>query len=222
MDDRIPDITAQVRALVDRADDPAPLICLTGHSGTGKSTLIQRVLDGYVGRVAGYMTLRYVAADGSRAFETIPVSSPEAMGPLTRVGDRLPTDRDCFLRVGSQHAVFDVERFTKTVLPLLRDEADLLILDEVGGEELLEDTFFDAFIRLIEHRGARTVLFVWKKERPGGGKRVRHLSDTARAKLSDRRRAVAMLPDLTVIDLDRFACSDASPDPPLAPFAQKR
>lgn len=179
-------------------------ILLTGAIGSGKSTFVQHLIDDMGAVPAGYMTIRHIDADERRqCFTHVPAASQRGTGFLTvrhPEGDSFPEDR-CFLIADSQGRRFDLDRFQGSVLPLIDRPGTLLVLDELGGDELLIDDFYRKILQLLEDR-SRPVLLVWKHdasfERSVGRS---SLPEVDKALLRERRLAIASHPALVQVEL---------------------
>jgi nucleoside-triphosphatase len=132
-------------------------IILTGPPQCGKTTVIQRVVAAFPGRVAGFYT-REVRAGGRRVgFEIVTLNGAAAL--LSHVDFSGP------FRVGKYGV--NLDNFHRVALPTLEAQAgvDLIVVDEVGKMECLSDKFVAAMERLWD---APVALLVSVAEKGGG------------------------------------------------------
>lgn len=119
-------------------------IFLSGPPGIGKTTAIKRVVEELAGLwLVGFTTDEVRVGGRRRGFKIITLDGRE--GVLADVGIRSPW------RVG-RYGV-DVEGFERLVCPLLEreaDEADAVVIDEVGKMECLSERFCRAAERLAD------------------------------------------------------------------------
>jgi nucleoside-triphosphatase len=115
-------------------------ILLTGPPQCGKTTVVQKVVGGFPGQVAGFYT-REVREQGRRAgFEIVTLAGDIAL--LSHVDFPGP------LRVGKYGV--NLENFHRLALPTLdaAPNLDLIVVDEVGKMECLSARFVAAVERL--------------------------------------------------------------------------
>lgn len=119
-------------------------ILLTGRPGIGKTTAIQRVAELLAGRrLAGFITEEVRVGDTRRGFRILTFDGRD--GILADVG--LHTQ----WRVSKYHV--DVEGFERLVCPMLEtatDEADVVLVDEIGKMECFSRRFCQAVERLAD------------------------------------------------------------------------
>ena len=161
------DLLAYVRArLTDDKGRKAANLLVTGAIGSGKSTFVQHLIDDLGADPSGYMTIRHVDADEKRiGFVHVPAASQRKTGFLTVRHDELtsfPTV-DCFLHVDDQGRHFDLDLFNQKVEACLSKPGSLTILDELGGDELLSDAFFQRVMETLE-KSPVPVILVWKQD----------------------------------------------------------
>lgn len=116
-------------------------VLLTGKPGVGKTTVVLRVLEGFQGKAGGFIT-QEVREGGARVgFKVKDLGGREAMMahrdfPGPKVG-----------RYG-----VSLETFESIALPALKkalEEADLVVIDEVGKMELFSKAFKDLVLRAL-------------------------------------------------------------------------
>ena len=107
---------------------------LTGAMGCGKSTAIRRGLGEDLTRLGGFLTDRVRDRDGKVLYFTL--------------ADTYGKRSEIFLDVSESAPVIRWETFSGLGRELLRGEA--LVLDEIGGVELLCPAFLEALERLLE------------------------------------------------------------------------
>ena len=132
-----------------------PRLFLTGPSGCGKSTMIRRELGDLAHRAGGFRTLRERSEDGRICGFVI--GSADGYGP-----------KDRFLDLTGEKPRIDLEIFSGVGLDYLRraPERQFALLDEVGGVELLNEQFMDAFARYLQ--GSQPCIGVMKGPGPAG------------------------------------------------------
>lgn len=201
---------AQERALLDRArrrleggDPRGQNLLVTGAIGSGKSTFVQHLLDEMKADPSGYMTIRHVDADERRiGFAHVPAAGQAVTGFLTVRHDRpetFPRDQ-CFLFVDQEGRSFDLDLFYDRASSFLARPGSPLILDELGGDELLSDDFFRLVMELLE--GRVPVILVWKQAGSFDRSVARStLSEEAISLLRDRRKAIEDHPSLFQLEL---------------------
>ncbi|MGI6156869.1 MAG: iron chelate uptake ABC transporter family permease subunit [Saccharofermentanales bacterium] len=192
---------------VDRLFQATPRhhLLVTGAVGSGKSTLIQHLLDHFDWRATGYMTIRHVVS-GKRltGFVHVPAASRTSTGALTiqHPDDTTFPREACFLLSDQDGRRFDYERFRARVNDLIRDTGDVVVLDELGGDELLDDAFFERVIALLDDR-SRPVIIAWKHEDSyRRSLRRTAMSEDDVARVLERRRAIEQHPAVAGIELD--------------------
>ena len=145
---------------------------LTGPSGCGKSTMIRRELGELVHRAGGFATIRDRDEQGNvRGFDIL---SADGYGP-----------RDRFLDLTGETPRIDLEVFSGVGRDYLRraGERSFAILDEIGGVEVLNETFMDELARYL--RGSQPCIGVMKGAGPAG-KLVEMMGLTVRYELARR------------------------------------
>ena len=149
-----------------------PRLFLTGPSGCGKSTMIRRELGDLAHRAGGFRTLRERSEDG-RICGCV-IGSADGYGP-----------KDRFLDLTGEKPRIDLEIFSGVGLDYLRraPERQFALLDEVGGVELLNEQFMDAFARYLQ--GSQPCIGVMKGPGPAG-KLVEMMGLTVRYELARR------------------------------------
>lgn len=121
-------------------------LLVTGKPGVGKTTLVERVVDEFRGRLrlAGFTTGEIRDRSGARVgFEVATVEGQR--GELARVGLRSPH------RVG-RYGV-NVQEFESLVLPMLaRRDVELMVIDEIGKMECASARFRGAVEDVLDAR----------------------------------------------------------------------
>ncbi len=179
-------------------------LLVTGVIGSGKSTFVQRYLEDTGLRPAGYMTIRHTTRRGQKTgFSHIPAGIQRETGLLTvrhQNGKTFP--EDCFLLVEGENSHFDVEQFADKTFPLLEKQGDVIVLDELGGVELLDDKIFHRVMQLLENRET-PVIIVWKHDQ-SLEESLSHsdLVDSEKVILNERRRAILSHESMTGIMLE--------------------
>ncbi len=185
-------------------------LILSGESGSGKSTVVQEFLSDFRGPIRGYTTVRHRSSGKNMvAFQHIllPVSaSPDQL--TLEYPDRLPADIDYFLYRDEDKLDFDRSAFLRLAeymspAQTYQYEApELMLWDEVGGEELLIDSFFETLFYWLDQDDKPAQIIVWKKQRLRSKMRLAHLT-AAELELLDRRRLEIMNhPSVNLHDLD--------------------
>lgn len=149
-----------------------PRLFLTGPSGCGKSNMIRRELGELVHRAGGFTTVRDRDENGTvRGFE---IMSADGYGP-----------RDRFLDLTGAEPWIDLEIFTGVGVDYLHraGERSFAVLDEIGGVELLNESFMDELARYL--RGSQPCIGVMKGAGPAG-KLVEMMGLTLRYELARR------------------------------------
>ena len=161
------ELLAYVRSrLMDDKGQKAANLLVTGAIGSGKSTFVQHLIDELDAEPSGYITIRHVDADENRiGFVHVPAANQQGTGFLTVRHDDLTSfpSQDCFLFVDDQGRHFDQDLFYRKVESYLRKPGSLIILDELGGDELLSDAFFHLVTDTLE-KSAVPVILVWKQD----------------------------------------------------------
>lgn len=187
-------------------------LLITGAIGSGKSTFVQHFID-YVQAVpAGYMTIRHVdPEEKTLGFAHRPAANQAGTGFLTvrhEGRDDFPA-ASCFLLVDDKGRRFDLEAFARGAVELIDRPGTLVILDELGGDELLQDHFYNKILSLLE-ASERPLILVWKQdaslERSIGRS---GLTGEEKDLLRLRRKEIFSHPSLTRIELENDSQSAA-------------
>lgn len=145
---------------------------LTGPSGCGKSTMIRDELGDLVHRAGGFNTIRDRDENGNiRGFEIL---SADGYGLHER-----------FMDLTGPEPVIDLEVFSGAGVDYLRraGERRFAVLDEIGGVELLNESFMDELARFL--RGNQPCIGVMKGSGPAG-KLVEFMGLSVRYELARR------------------------------------
>lgn len=111
---------------------------LTGPDRSGKSKLIHRALGDDIRRAGGFITAREWDGDGNAlSFDLMPA---DGSGQAER-----------FLEFVDGRAVSHPEVFSQSGTRMLRQAGNrnFVVLDELGGVELLDDSFVRALVQLL-------------------------------------------------------------------------
>lgn len=123
---------------------------IEGPSGIGKTTLLLEALGTLSCQPGGFVTLRLVNQEGlTQAFS---LTSPSlATSSIQLYSKAIP---NIFLERDRQGMVWHIEVFEEAGMKLLfeSEEKRLLLLDEIGGCELLSDSFSQRLLELLEGR----------------------------------------------------------------------
>lgn len=158
-------------------------IFLSGDSGSGKSTLLLDFLSQSDLEAAGYTTVHLLDQEGRRVahqlrdlrlliHELRQTSRKDegfddwlfAQASTDSADTAVSADIDapCFCRLEEGRMAFFPRLFVEESLALLSQypRPELLVLDEVGGPELLEDDFYVKLLDMLDSR--QPLLLVWK------------------------------------------------------------
>lgn len=158
-------------------------IFLSGDSGSGKSTLLLDFLSQSDLEAAGYTTVHLLDQEGRRVahqlrdlrlliHELRQTSRKDegfddwlfAQASTDSADTAVSADIDapCFCRLEEGRMAFFPRLFVEESLALLSQypRPELLVLDEVGGPELLEDDFYTKLLDMLDSR--QPLLIVWK------------------------------------------------------------
>lgn len=128
---------------------------LTGPDRCGKSDMIHRTLGDRMGSAGGFVTIRTL--DGNGNIQSFDLKAADGSGQPGR-----------FLEFGGVEPVTRLEVFSQMGTRLLRQGAHrpFVVLDELGGVELLDDGFVRALVKLL--RGDTPCIGVMKGSGPAG------------------------------------------------------
>ncbi|KAL2744659.1 nucleoside-triphosphatase THEP1, partial [Vespula maculifrons] len=121
-------------------------VLLTGPPGIGKTTVcmnIASILEKQNRTFNGFYTEEVRGENGSRiGFDIVLIKDKEKRIPLARTDrNRLSQQQFSKYRVGNYH-VF-VNNFENSVLPVIKTDVDILLIDEIGKMELYSKKFYD-------------------------------------------------------------------------------
>ena len=120
-------------------------IILEGGSGSGKSTLLGTALRDKGFRLSGVFTARVLGREGERlGFSLYPASELESGDPSLLIRS-VNEAQNLFLEFRGGKPLFHFDTYLASFLAGLRPSADLLVIDEFGGLELLDDAIYAAF-----------------------------------------------------------------------------
>ncbi|NLC40080.1 MAG: ATP-binding protein, partial [Clostridiaceae bacterium] len=148
-------------------------LILSGESGSGKSTAVQEFLSSFRGPVRGYTTVRHRSSGKNTvAFQHILLPVSAAPDELTlEYPDQLPADLVYFLYRDENKVDFDRSAFLRLAEYMSPEQTyqyeapELMLWDEVGGEELLIDSFFETLFYWLVQDDKPSQIIVWKKQR---------------------------------------------------------
>ncbi|KAK2575749.1 hypothetical protein KPH14_003639 [Odynerus spinipes] len=127
-------------------------VLLTGPPGIGKTTVCKNVasiLEKQNRNFNGFYTEEVRAENGSRiGFDIVPIKDgKDKRVPLARIESILSQAQFSKYRVGNYH-VF-VDNFESSVMPILKTETEILLIDEIGKMELYSKKFHDEIIDIF-------------------------------------------------------------------------
>jgi nucleoside-triphosphatase len=132
-------------------------ILITGYPGTGKTTLIVNLIRYLPGKKTGFVT-KEVREGGARTGFVI-----ETLGDDTGVKKSVPLaikSHGGAPRVGSYRVM--VKNIDEVAVPALLDDADFIVIDEIGKMECASPRFKEAVLQAFAGRG-RVVATIAKK-----------------------------------------------------------
>jgi len=107
----------------------------------------------------------------------------------------------CFLVADPDGRRFNLDRFHETAMEFMDRPGSLMILDELGGDELLIDDFYERVLALLEDTTRPTIL-VWKHDKSFERSISRaKVSEADINKIKERRRVIASHPSLVNVEL---------------------
>lgn len=120
------------------------VLLISGRPGSGKTTVVRRIVESLAARAGGFYTQETRGADGRRTgFEIVTLRGTRA--PLAGVDIRSP------YRVGKYGV--NLQGIDEVAAPAVRDaikDRDLIVVDEIGKMELYSQDFRDAVTNAIE------------------------------------------------------------------------
>ncbi|KAF7397303.1 hypothetical protein HZH68_008525 [Vespula germanica] len=126
-------------------------VLLTGPPGIGKTTVcmnIASILEKQNRTFNGFCTEEVRGENGSRiGFDIVLIKDKEKRIPLARTENRLSQQQFSKYRVGNYH-VF-VNNFENSVLPVIKTDVDILLIDEIGKMELYSKKFYDEVFNIF-------------------------------------------------------------------------
>ncbi|KAI4497465.1 hypothetical protein M0802_007476 [Mischocyttarus mexicanus] len=128
-----------------RATSCISCILLTGPPGIGKTTICMNIvsrLEKENRKLNGFYTEEVRGLNGSRiGFDIVLIKDKNKKIPLARIENRLGQRKSIEHQVGNYH-VF-VENLEKSVLPVIKTDTDILLIDEIGKMEMCSKKFHD-------------------------------------------------------------------------------
>ena len=111
---------------------------LTGAVGCGKSTSIANGLGDFLPRAGGFLTVRQKDDTGRAVAYWL--QKPDG------------TEKHCIIDYSQKPYTMHMEVFEGIAVELLKQAGEMpyVILDEIGGFEVLNDPFLDALMKLLE------------------------------------------------------------------------
>ncbi|XP_014607796.1 PREDICTED: cancer-related nucleoside-triphosphatase [Polistes canadensis] len=124
-------------------------VLLTGPPGIGKTTVcmnIASILEKQNRTLDGFYTEEVRGVNGSRiGFDIVIIKDKEKRIPLART--ELSQQEFSKHRIGNYH-VF-VDNFEKFVLPVIKTDTDILLIDEIGKMEMCSKKFHDEIYNIF-------------------------------------------------------------------------
>ena len=184
-------------------------VLLTGKSGAGKSTVVQEFLREFGVSIHGYTTVRHRSVSRQEvAFQHIYLPESATPPALTiEYPNHLP-DLEYFLRRVKDRVVFDRAAFLKLAdymspQQVFRNKTpELMLWDELGGEELLIDHLFETVKYWLDLNEKPAQIIVWKKQFRRSKLRLAHLTAEEEDILELRRQEILSHPSIHIHDLD--------------------
>jgi len=116
---------------------------LTGMPGTGKTSLIKEITEEMGGRAGGFYTEEVRAGGVRQGFRIVALDGQTA--GLAHISTRSPH------RVSKYGVDIEgLERVGVTALQRAAEEADIIVIDEIGKMELLSENFKTTVLEIIE------------------------------------------------------------------------
>jgi nucleoside-triphosphatase len=175
-------------------------ILITGRPGVGKTTVIRRVLEGLDGRPGGFTT-QEIRRGGRRVGFSIRAVDTGQEGILAHIDLAGPH------RVGPYGVdTGDVERIGVPALIRAMEEADVIVMDEIGRMENYCSSFRSAVLRALD--APRDVLGTLQMRSTPFLDRIRQRDDVTIRTLTPRNRD-----DMPRILLELFHTGDHQAEP---------
>lgn len=149
-------------------------IFLTGESGVGKSTLIIRALSQMYQKkhspISGYLTYRCFLKEAVWGYGIYSASKYiETGNPLYPLVIRFretpeleEREKYMIFQIHQNGVHFSIENFRKHTDPLIEASGDILVLDEVGGMDFLDDRFLG---KIFEQGKNKKIIGIYKEIR---------------------------------------------------------
>lgn len=154
-------------------------LLLQGRHGVGKSTLLHRALGQSGLAYGGYYVQRLLQDGATRGFRCCSLTAP---AQLTVPYDS-SLESQLFIDCRQGHTI-TVQRLVQPALTALSDPLpQLLVLDELGGVELLDDSFFE---RLMDCVGSCRLVGSYKAD--GNVAKLQQQTGVDEALLTKRRQ----------------------------------
>ncbi|MDO5649400.1 MAG: nucleoside-triphosphatase [Gallicola sp.] len=139
-------------------------VFLTGKSGVGKSTCIIKFLKEYCKKekktIGGYLTHRCFYKDrivGYGICRAEPyIKESESFYPPVIYFEKFPDEKEQeeykMFQVHGNHLVFSMERFRKYTDSYLEEDGDIILCDELGGMDFIDDDFVGKILNLSKEK----------------------------------------------------------------------
>ena len=113
---------------------------LTGPVGSGKSTSISAAMGEFLGKAGGFLTVRQKDETGRAVAYWM--QKPDG------------TEKQCIIDYSARPYTMHMDVFENQGVHLLEEarQYDYVILDEIGGFEVLSESFLEALMQLLQSR----------------------------------------------------------------------